>query len=224
MPWRDLMTKRSVFAHLFTGTALGSSAPPSRIDPTLAMGGGTPRMEEENEETTNDDEAGKRGKKGKKARKARRADEENKDTDTDADEDGDDDSDAEDEEDEEKAAARARERGRIAAIMSSKAAAANPVLALDLALHTGMTRNQVIGTLKRTGPQAQPSPSGEHGTALSALDNRMGRERTAPALGCGDRCAGRPFDARQSGHPDHGACTQCHAAQRCRALHVRGAQ
>jgi len=172
------MTKRSVFAHLFTGTALGSSAPPSRIDPTLAMGGGAPRMEEENEETTNDDETGKRGKKGKKAKKARRADEEN--DETDADEGGDDDTDAEDEEDEEKAAARARERGRIAAIMSSKAAAANPVLALDLALHTGMTRNQVIGTLERTGSQAHPSPNGEQGTALSALDNRMGRERTPP--------------------------------------------
>ena len=182
------MSKKIGFSHLFGGAA--RSAAPARIDPALTRPGAKSRAEEEEEngdEGGNDDEQEnpkpETGKRGKKAKKARRAEDDNNnegDTDTDAEE-GDDDTDAEDQDDDEAAKARARERGRIAAIMSSNAAAGNPILAMDLALNTRMTRNQVIGTLKRTGGAAGLGSS-QAAAPISQLDARMGRERTAPVL------------------------------------------
>jgi len=180
------MSKKIGFSHLFGGAA--RSAAPTRIDPALTRPGAVARAEEEEEsggEGGNDDEKEtpkpETGKRGKKAKKARRAEDDNDDEgDTDAEE-GDDDTDAEDQDDDETAKARARERGRIAAIMSSNAAEGNPILALDLALNTRMTRNQVIGTLKRTGGSAGIAPS-QAAAPISQLDARMGRERTAPIL------------------------------------------
>lgn len=180
------MSKKNGFSHLFRGAARGAA--PTRIDPALTRSGAKSRAEEEEEndgEGGNDDEKEapkpETGKRGKKAKKARRAEDDNDDEgDTDAEE-GDDETDAEDQGDDETAKARARERGRIAAIMSSNAAEGNPILALDLALNTRMTRNQVIGTLKRTGGSAGIAPS-QAAAPISQLDARMGRERTAPVL------------------------------------------
>ncbi|GBR06399.1 hypothetical protein HW511_00270 [Asaia siamensis] len=180
------MSKKIDFSPLFGGAA--RRAAPTRIDPALTRPGAKSRAEEEEEndgEGGNDDEKEnpkpETGKRGKKAKKARRAEDDNDDEGgTDAEE-GDDDTDAEDQDDDETAKARARERGRIAAIMSSNAAAGNPILALDLALNTRMTRNQVIGTLKRTGGSMGVAPS-LAAAPISQLDARMGRERTAPVL------------------------------------------
>ncbi|GAB6854175.1 hypothetical protein [Asaia astilbis] len=165
------------FGHLFGGSSLSSSAA-SRVDPVLPHSVAARRAEDDDNEPNHPDpETGKRGKKGKKARRAEEQDDE-----TGAEE-GDDETDAEDQDDEDTAKARARERGRIAAIMSSNAAAGNPILALDLALNTRMTREEVVGTLTRTGASLSPAPAtAQAETPLSQLDARMTRARTAPAL------------------------------------------
>jgi len=116
----------------------------------------------------NDDEVENDSGKGKKGQRA-----EDDDKDPDA-EDDDSDPDAEDDEGEmrgKSAAARARrrEQARCAAIMGSKAAARNPVLAANLAFKTRMTRAEAIATLEGT-----PAP------ASAAHSNRAARN---PNLG-----------------------------------------
>ncbi len=69
--------------------------------------------------------------------------------------DGDDDTDEDDDKDPKAKAARARERGRIAAIMSSNAAMANPAAALRMAVQTSMSRDTAIATLKDIGPSGR---------------------------------------------------------------------
>ncbi|SEI42415.1 hypothetical protein [Paraburkholderia diazotrophica] len=120
-------------------------------------------------EDKNDDEVEKDSGKGKKGQRA-----EDDDKDPDAEEDDDSDPDAEDDEGEmrgKSAAARARrrEQARCAAIMGSKAAARNPVLAANLAFKTRMTRDEAIATLEGT-----PAP------ASAAHSNRAARN---PNLG-----------------------------------------
>ena len=68
--------------------------------------------------------------------------------------DGDDDSDDEDEKDPKARAARTRERGRVAAIMASPEAQANPTAALFVALRTSASRDTAVADIKAMGPAA----------------------------------------------------------------------
>ncbi len=101
------------------------------------------------EDEDDDSEAAKARRKAKKA-KAKKAE-------------GDDDDDKEDEKDPKARAARARERGRVAAIMASDGAAANPVVAMRMAVSTNMSRAAAIGALQDMQP-----PGGARGAAARA--------------------------------------------------------
>lgn len=113
----------------------------------------------------NDGEDEKDDKKDKESAKSAKAD----------DEDAEDDDKKDDDEDEMRgksaaASARRRERSRCAAIMGSKMAARNVVLAANLAFNTTMTRQQAIAVLRDT-------------PAASVPDN--GRSARNPSLGAG---------------------------------------
>ncbi len=125
-----------------------------------------------------------KGRKGKKGRAD--ADDDDKDaSEDDGDDDGkdaseDDDSDTDkdaedDDEDEMKgkgavAQARRRERARVAHILGSKAAAANPVLAVSLACETSMTRKEAVAVLRSTPAASAAEPVNRH-----ARSNRQAR-------------------------------------------------
>ncbi|VVE12806.1 hypothetical protein PCA20602_02724 [Pandoraea capi] len=116
------------------------------------------RRAEEREDDKPDAEEDPADEKDKGARRA-----EDDDVDPDA-EDDDADPDAEDDEGEMRgkssaARARRREQARCAAIMGSKAAARNPVLAANLAFKTRMTRAEAIDTLEATPAAASAAHS-----------------------------------------------------------------
>ncbi|WP_227105157.1 hypothetical protein [Chromobacterium rhizoryzae] len=80
------------------------------------------------------------------------------------------------------ASARRRERARCAAIMGSKYAAGNPVLAANLAFNTSMTRKQAVAVLRDTPAASSPGQGrSARNPALGAGGERSGNSRAAAA-------------------------------------------
>jgi len=182
MSIRSLAARGLSFAHLAGITQRGARAEDDRRDDDDERAEDDEQQEKDREDGTN----GSKGKKGRRAEDDNRDDVDAEDDDGDAgddknddsgkgkkgsraeddemDDDVDDDSDpdAEDDEDEMRgkssaARARRREQARCAAIMGSKAAARNPVLAANLAFKTRMTRAEALATLDGTPAPASAS-------------------------------------------------------------------
>ncbi|BET09427.1 hypothetical protein THI4931_04690 [Pandoraea sputorum] len=135
-------------------------------DPGDSKGKKGRRAEEREDDKTDADE----DPNDDKSKRARRAED---DVDPDA-EDDDADPDAEDDEGEMRgkssaARARRREQARCAAIMGSRAAARNPVLAANLAFKTRMTRAEAIDTLEAT-----PAPASAAHSTRAARNPSLG--------------------------------------------------
>lgn len=155
------MSLKSPFARLFAAKTRSAEEDEDDVTKRKQKDGEDEVADPDDVEHPEGDDNSEEAKKARKAKKAKKAKAE-----------GDDETDGEDEADSKMASARARERGRIAAIMSSEAAVANPAAALRLAVTTSMSRDAVVATLKDIGPAGR-----------SGRDRLMGV--TVPDVGSG---------------------------------------
>lgn len=179
----SLMAGASRFAH-FAGLAPRSSRRAAEDDDRRDDAEDDDKDPDASDDDDQDDADPK--PEGKKARKAKKAKAEGDDDDKDAsDDDGDDGKDAEDDDDGKNAddddkdeemkgkgaiaQARKREQARITHIVTHKAAASNPVLALSLACETRMTRKEAVAVL-RSQPAGGGAAANRH-----ARPDRQGR-------------------------------------------------
>lgn len=162
--------------------------------------GGKPRMEDKKPDEMEEDETDTSAEGDEKDVDAEDDEEtapdaEGEEKDPDAEDDEEIAPDAEDEEDKKMTAAdrkvygrgRKAERKRLAKILGSKAAEANPALAAHLAFNTSDSAGKALAALKASGPSAV----GNLASRMAGRNSRTGRGGEAPA---GKRDAGAAWD------------------------------